>query len=59
MFTVYVLRSSTTEKLYVGQTKDLMRRLAEHNTGLARLQPRYHEVDILLNWESLGISVRD
>ena len=36
MFFVYVLRRSTTEKLYIGQTQDLARRLAEHNAGLAR-----------------------
>jgi putative endonuclease len=35
MFTVYVLVSTSTGKLYVGQTQDLPRRLSEHQTGLA------------------------
>lgn len=30
-FTVYVLRSITTRKIYIGQTSDLVRRLQEHN----------------------------
>ncbi|MFW6106866.1 MAG: GIY-YIG nuclease family protein [bacterium] len=33
MVHVYILRSLRTGKLYVGHTKDLSRRLAEHNTG--------------------------
>jgi len=36
MLTVYVLRSRTTGKLYVGQTQDLEKRLAEHHAGIAR-----------------------
>ena len=31
-YTVYVLRSRTTERLYTGQTSDLERRLSEHNS---------------------------
>jgi putative endonuclease len=31
-FTVYVLVSDSTGRRYVGQTEDLERRLAEHNT---------------------------
>lgn len=30
-FVVYVLRSESTNKRYIGQTEDLSRRLAEHN----------------------------
>ena len=33
MFYVYVLRSQTTGWFYIGCTKDLERRLAEHNAG--------------------------
>lgn len=33
MFYVYVLKSEKDEKLYVGSTNDLRRRLLEHNNG--------------------------
>jgi putative endonuclease len=33
MFTVYVLKSSTARKTYVGFTTNLERRLREHNHG--------------------------
>jgi putative endonuclease len=36
MFYVYVLRSKTDEKLYVGYTNDLRRRFQEHNSGFNR-----------------------
>jgi len=36
MYTVYVLRSISTGKQYIGQTKNLQRRLLEHELGLAR-----------------------
>jgi len=36
MFYVYVLRSRKDEKLYIGYTDDLRRRLSEHNKGLSR-----------------------
>ncbi|MDE2939751.1 MAG: GIY-YIG nuclease family protein [Chloroflexota bacterium] len=35
MFTVYVLQSDSSGLLYVGQTRDLARRLGEHQQGLA------------------------
>ena len=35
MFTVYILRNPSG-RLYVGQTDDLPRRLAQHNSGEAR-----------------------
>jgi len=31
MFTTYVLRSTTTHRLYTGSTSDLARRLVQHN----------------------------
>jgi len=41
MFYVYVLRSLVDKKLYIGSTKDLKRRLAEHNSGQSRsTEPR-------------------
>jgi len=33
MFVVYVLKSAAGNRFYVGVTKDLARRLAEHNGG--------------------------
>jgi putative endonuclease len=33
MFTVYVLRSDTNHRLYIGQTNNLSRRLLDHNSG--------------------------
>ncbi len=36
MFTVYVLRSKSTGKLYIGQSNNLERRLLEHQSGIAR-----------------------
>jgi putative endonuclease len=33
VYYVYVLKSITAEKLYFGYTKDLKKRLAEHNAG--------------------------
>ncbi len=36
MFTVYVLESTSTGKLYTGQTEDLERRYSEHQSGIGR-----------------------
>ncbi len=33
MYYLYVLKSSVDNKLYIGSTNDLKRRLIEHNTG--------------------------
>ena len=33
--TVYILQSSSTKRFYTGQTLDLSKRLAEHNSELA------------------------
>lgn len=33
MYYVYVLKSTKDEKLYIGSTNDLRRRLSEHNKG--------------------------
>jgi putative endonuclease len=50
MFYVYVLKSTKDERLYIGQTNDLRRRLSEHNLGKVRstkartpFQLRYYE----------------
>jgi putative endonuclease len=36
MWSVYVLRSQRSGRYYVGCTNDLVRRLAEHNSGQTR-----------------------
>lgn len=36
MFYVYILKSTVDEKLYIGSTNDLKRRLSEHNEGKVR-----------------------
>ena len=35
MFYTYLLRSKKDKKLYIGFTKDLRRRVQEHNSGLS------------------------
>ncbi|MGQ9644804.1 MAG: GIY-YIG nuclease family protein [Ignavibacterium sp.] len=34
MYTVYVIYSSSFNKIYIGQTEDIERRMIEHNNGL-------------------------
>ena len=41
MFTVYVLHSTKYDRLYIGQTKDIDRRLIEHNSGLSKSTKHY------------------
>ena len=36
MWTVYVLRSLSSNILYVGMTQDIERRIAEHNAGKSK-----------------------
>lgn len=36
MFTVYVLKSSATDKYYIGQTADIGKRLLYHNSGYSK-----------------------
>lgn len=33
MFYVYILQSEAKQRLYIGKTRDLKRRVAEHNAG--------------------------
>ena len=41
MHTVYVLKSLSAEKSYVGMTKDIKRRLCEHNSRQHSYTKRY------------------
>ena len=36
MYYVYLLRSDRDKRFYIGQTKDVVRRLEEHNAGKVR-----------------------
>ena len=36
MFYTYILQSKLDRKIYIGSTKDLRKRLSEHNNGLVR-----------------------
>ncbi|MGH9863290.1 MAG: GIY-YIG nuclease family protein, partial [Candidatus Acidiferrales bacterium] len=36
MYFVYVLRSCTTDRHYVGYTSDLVQRLGQHNSGITK-----------------------
>jgi len=36
MYYVYILRSFKDKKLYIGQTSNLERRIAEHNLGICK-----------------------
>ncbi|MEK7606168.1 MAG: GIY-YIG nuclease family protein [Patescibacteria group bacterium] len=41
MFYVYILKSKKADKLYTGVTKDLRKRLNEHNKGKSYWTKRY------------------
>jgi len=41
MYTVYILKSIENEKYYIGQTKDLVKRLDWHNSSRARWTKRF------------------
>ena len=56
MFYLYILKSQKDEKLYVGSTNDLRRRLSEHNSGKVRstmnrrpFELRYYEAYAIEN----------
>jgi len=36
VFSVYILKSSVTDKYYIGQTSDIDRRLSYHNSGYSK-----------------------
>lgn len=40
-FYTYVLYSSEHNKIYIGQSSDLQKRLFEHNTGMSKYTKRY------------------
>lgn len=36
MYYIYILKSLKDNKLYIGQTSDLQKRISEHNSGLVK-----------------------
>lgn len=51
MVTVYVLCSIDADKIYVGMTKDLARRMREHERGLCRSTKGMRPFQLLLSEE--------
>ena len=47
MFYIYVLESLIAKKSYIGATDDLVRRLAEHNSGKSKFTSRYRPWELL------------
>lgn len=57
MFYVYVLKSEKDDRLYIGRTNDLTRRVSEHNQGV-NLATRYRRPFQLVYYEAY-LSLRD
>jgi putative endonuclease len=47
MFHVYVLRSQVTGRFYVGCSKDVRRRLVEHNAGKSKSTKAFRPFDLM------------
>jgi len=50
-FYTYVLYSENFNKIYIGQSLDLQKRLFEHNTGMSKYTKRYLPWKIILKEE--------
>ena len=51
MFYVYVLKSINFDKFYTGFTSDLVKRLAEHNSGKTKSNKAYVPFEIIYTEE--------
>ena len=51
MFTTYVLYSKEFDKIYIGQTSDLDKRIDQHNLGKHRYTKRYIPWNVLYTEE--------
>ncbi|AFN73884.1 GIY-YIG catalytic domain protein [Melioribacter roseus P3M-2] len=51
MYTVYVLYSRRFNKIYIGQTENLERRLSEHNNGISTYTRRYMPWEVIYTEE--------
>lgn len=47
MFYVYILKSKVDDKLYYGYTKDLRRRIEEHNSGKNKSTKGRYPLDLV------------
>ena len=47
MFYVYVIQSDATNRLYIGKTENLKKRLSEHNSGKSAYTKKYIPWDII------------
>jgi putative endonuclease len=56
MFTVYVLKSLSVAKCYVGYTSDLEKRILDHNSGLSKYTSRYCPWKLIYKEEFSGRS---
>ncbi|PIR97928.1 MAG: hypothetical protein COT89_01595 [Candidatus Colwellbacteria bacterium CG10_big_fil_rev_8_21_14_0_10_42_22] len=47
MFYVYILRSKKSNKLYIGSTNNLKRRIEEHNSGKSSYTKKYMPYELI------------
>jgi len=57
MYYVYLLKSKKDNKLYIGLTDDLRKRITEHNQGLTR-STKYRRPLVLIYYEAY-VSLKD
>ena len=51
IFTVYVIYSTKFDRLYIGQTSDISKRLIQHNSGLSKSTKHYVPWKVIYNEE--------
>jgi len=47
MYSVYIIRSKTSDKAYTGYTSDIERRIAEHNAGRVKSTKAFIPYDLI------------
>ncbi len=50
-YTVYIIKSSKDNKRYIGCTKNILRRLDEHNNGLVKSTRSRRPLELIYNEE--------
>ena len=50
-YTVYILKSSKDNKRYIGCTRNILRRLDEHNNGLVKSTRNRRPLELIYNEE--------
>ena len=51
IYTVYIIKSSKDKKRYIGFTKNIVRRLYEHNKGLVKSTKNRRPLELIYNEE--------